>query len=206
MSFPASLLEMAVGAALILVLPGPTNTLLFVSGLRVGLRTTLPLVAAEAIGYITAISLLGFLLVAVPGRFAWVHAVIKGISAVYVGYLALKMWSQSQLIKERADRVVSTTDMLVATLTNPKGLLFASTIFPVESFRSAQHFFVAMICFLAILVPVGIGWVSLGSACNQSNSLIRQTPRLLRAASLVLMFLSGSLMYSVVKAYALNLV
>ncbi|RQR49342.1 LysE family translocator [Burkholderia sp. Bp9140] len=200
------MLEMAGGAALILVIPGPTNTLLFVSGLRVRLRTTLPLVAAEAFGYITAISLFGFLLVSAFGRFAWLHAVIKGGCAVYVGYLALKMWSQSHLTKERVDRIVSTRDMLVATLTNPKGLLFASTIFPAESFRTVKHFSVAMICFLAILVPIGIGWASLGSACNQSDSLIEQTPRLLRVASFVLVFLSGSLVYSVVKAYTLNLV
>ncbi len=63
-----------------------------------------------------------------------------------------------------------------------------------------------MICFLEILIPIGVGWASLGSACNQSDSLIEQMPRLLRVASLVLMLLSGSVMYSMIKAYALNLV
>lgn len=199
MSFPASMFEMIAGAALILMIPGPTNTLLFVSGLHVRLRTTLPLIATEALGYFIAISLLGFLLAFVSGRFLWLQAVIKGGSAAYISYLALKMWGRSHLIKERGDRIVNAKDMFVSTLTNPKGLLFASTIFPAEAFRTIQHFAVAMTCFLCILVPIGVGWASLGSACNHSHTLIGQTPRLLRLASFVLMCLSGTLMYSLVK-------
>ncbi len=194
------------GAALILVIPGPTNTLLFVSGLHARLRRTLPLVAAEALGYVMAISAFGFLLASASGRLTWLIAAIKAGCAVYVGYLAMKMWTQSDLVKERADRIVTARDVWVATLMNPKGLLFASTIFPVEAFRTAQHFSVTMICFLAILIPIGAGWASLGSACNESDSLIAHTPRLLRSASLVLVFLSGSLMYSLVKVYAPHLV
>lgn len=204
MSFPASMFEMIAGAALILVIPGPTNTLLFVSGLHVRLRTTLPLIATEALGYFIAISSLGFLLASVSGRLLWLQAIIRGGCAAYVGYLALKMWARSHLIKERGDRIVNAKEVFVSTLTNPKGLLFASTIFPAEAFRTPQHFAVAMACFLSILIPIGVGWASLGSACNHSDSLIGQTPRLLRLASLVLMFLSGTLMYSLVKTYALN--
>jgi threonine/homoserine/homoserine lactone efflux protein len=206
MSFPASMSEMIAGVALILVIPGPTNTLLFVSGLHVRLRTTLPLIATEALGYFIAISSLGFFLASVSGRFPWLQAVLKGGCAAYISYLALKMWARSHLIKERVDRIVNAKDMFVSTLTNPKGLLFASTIFPADAFRTAQHFAVAMTCFLSILVPIGVGWASLGSACNHSDNLIEQTPRLLRLASLVLLLLSGTLLCSLVKTYALNIV
>ncbi|CDL84551.1 hypothetical protein XCR1_1960014 [Xenorhabdus cabanillasii JM26] len=48
-------LIMAFYIALVLIIPGPTNTLLLSAGLQKGLSKSFHLILAEAIGYTTAI-------------------------------------------------------------------------------------------------------------------------------------------------------
>ncbi|SAK46672.1 putative transmembrane protein [Caballeronia hypogeia] len=49
------------GIVVILVTPGPTNTLLAAAGLRRGVKRAMPLVGAELGGYFIAISAWGYL-------------------------------------------------------------------------------------------------------------------------------------------------
>jgi len=50
---------LAVGIIVVLITPGPTNTLLASAGLRQGLQRSLPLIAAELAGYLASISVWG---------------------------------------------------------------------------------------------------------------------------------------------------
>ncbi len=59
MPIQETLLKMSFYVSLVLIMPGPTNTLLLSSGLKVGVRRTRHLVMAEALGYVIAISLWG---------------------------------------------------------------------------------------------------------------------------------------------------
>lgn len=59
MDFINVFLNVTTGASLILMMPGPTNTLLMTSGYTCGPAKTLPLIATEAFGYSIAISAWG---------------------------------------------------------------------------------------------------------------------------------------------------
>ena len=73
----------------ILLTPGPTNTLLASSGIQVGLRKSLLLIPAEAIGYIIAISAWGMLIGKVSTTLPLLPTFLKLLSAGYIVFLSV---------------------------------------------------------------------------------------------------------------------
>ncbi|MDO3525405.1 LysE family translocator [Ralstonia pseudosolanacearum] len=197
MPIQETLLKMSFYVSLVLIMPGPTNTLLLSSGLKVGVRRTRRLVMAEALGYVIAISLWGFFLCSLAASRPWLLDAIKLLSSVYILYLAVKMWTKSRALQHVEAGPVGFRDVFVTTLMNPKALLFASTLFPLEAFRSATYFAWAMAVFLIVLAPIGIGWSYLGVLLTSRRAWAPHTPKLLRGAALVLLMFSGTLMFSI---------
>ncbi|WP_176045601.1 LysE family translocator [Burkholderia sp. BCC1644] len=193
------LVTMGFYTVLVLIVPGPTNTLLFSSGISVGLARTLPLVLAEAAGYVTAISVWGMSLLALAVQHPQVLSAIKIACSSYLLLLAAKMWTRGRLEDDQRPKAVTRRDMFVATLLNPKAFLLASTAFPLQAFHDANHGVAAFGTFLLILVPVGAGWASLGRVTGILASGPSQITALLRSASLLLVLFSGTLLYSAVK-------
>jgi threonine/homoserine/homoserine lactone efflux protein len=192
-----ALLKMSMFVAPVLILPGPTNTLLLSSGLKVGLRGTWPLVVAEALGYSAGISAWGFLLCSFAADRPWFYDMVKLASSVYILYLAFRMWAYSRLLQDVSMVPVNFRDVFVATLLNPKALLFASTAFPREAFASAHYFGWVLFVFLVVLTPIGVGWSFLGGLLTSRRAWVDRTPTLLRGASLVLLGIASALLYSI---------
>ncbi|MFP3711061.1 LysE family transporter, partial [Paraburkholderia sp. SIMBA_009] len=86
---------------------GPTNTLLFSSGISVGLARTLPLVLAEAAGYVIAISVWGVSLLAFAAQHPHVLSVIKLACSSYLLLLAAKMWTRGRLEEDQRPKAVT---------------------------------------------------------------------------------------------------
>lgn len=107
------------------------------------------------------------------------------------------MWTKSRALQHVEAGPVGFRDVFVTTLMNPKALLFASTLFPLEAFRSAAYFAWAMAVFLIVLAPIGIGWSYLGVLLTSRRAWAPHTPKLLRGAALVLLMFSGTLMFSI---------
>ena len=83
--------------AAILLTPGPTNTLLASSGIQVGFRKTFRLIPAEAFGYLIAITFWGFLIGKISVYLPELPHILKLCSAVYILFLALKLWRTAEL-------------------------------------------------------------------------------------------------------------
>ncbi|GAB2890452.1 LysE family translocator [Paraburkholderia jirisanensis] len=192
----AVLLKMALYVSLVLITPGPTNTLLLSSGMKAGFRGSWHLVIAEALGYFIAISLWGFFLVSFATTRPWLYDLVKLASSAYILYLATLLWKSPKL--QQIDKgPISFRDMMVATMMNPKALLFASAIFPAKAFTSLPYFGLAMTIFFALVAPLGSGWAALGGAVTSQKSWAAHSSVLLRAASVVLLMFSGTLAFSV---------
>jgi threonine/homoserine/homoserine lactone efflux protein len=145
----------------LLATPGPTNTLLATSGASVGVRASAPLLAAELLGYLLAILLLRLALGPVIAAVPVFGDVLRGMVVIYLLYLAAVLW------RHGARRVTGTTPIsfgrvFVATLLNPKAVIFAFTLLPPQTGLSDLLPWLAALG--ALIVSVGSGWILLGSA------------------------------------------
>ncbi|MFJ9450348.1 LysE family translocator [Herbaspirillum sp. NPDC101397] len=166
MSFDFHSFVFLLSVAVILLTPGPTNTLLALAGLGLGIRRALPLLAFELAGYLLSISLWGILLAPIQVQFPWIATLVKVASSGYLAYTAIKVWRDARLLQTPQQRSITPRILFVATLLNPKGLLFALVIFPPHAFETLPAYALAMVPFTCLLAPIGALWISVGSALN----------------------------------------
>jgi threonine/homoserine/homoserine lactone efflux protein len=176
------------GTVIVLVMPGPTNTLLAAAGLRRGLKRSARLTGAELAGYLMSITLWGFLLGHAAKTLTWLPPLVRIASSVFIAYLAVRMWRTAVAFPSPTQQTVGLRKMFVATLLNPKAILFAGTTFPAASFRSLPAYLEAMAIFTTVLIPIGVAWVAFGAALGSNRlTFIKINPeRVQRCASIML--------------------
>ncbi|WP_250438708.1 LysE family transporter [Caballeronia sp. AZ1_KS37] len=188
------------GSIALLLTPGPTNTLLAAGGLRCGIRRSAILPFSELLGYLTSISAWGLLIENLPNSLSWISFSVRCVSSGYIALLAIRMWRTAGLISV-AQRDFGFSTIFFATLSNPKAMLFAGTIFPRDAFLDLAVYTKSMSIFAIILVPIGIGWISLGAMLNRDRSpSSRLCPeRVQRCASIVLGAFAIFLAYGLIR-------
>jgi threonine/homoserine/homoserine lactone efflux protein len=143
--------------------PGPTNTLLAISGAMVGVQRSLVLLAGELSGYLLAIMLIRLALGPVLAAYPGLAVVLKIIVATYLSWVAIRLWLCGAELGETR-RVVSTYSVFVTTAFNPKALIFAFGIIPTD--HPAIAWYIG--AFAAMIVGVGFCWIVVGSAIKAS--------------------------------------
>jgi threonine/homoserine/homoserine lactone efflux protein len=188
---------MTLGSAIVLVMPGPTNTLLATAGLRWGIRRSAHLTGAEFAGYLVSISCWGYFLSHAATSLSWLPTLLRIASSLYLAYLSVRMWHTSNLVPSSEQRTIGLRVLFTATLLNPKAILFAGTIFPVAAFRGFTAYLEAMAIFTLLLIPIGLSWIALGAELG-SGRLMRVSPvHVQRCASIILAAFSLSLVWAV---------
>jgi threonine/homoserine/homoserine lactone efflux protein len=185
------------GVAVILAMPGPTNTLLAAAGLRQGFRASAPLTLAELAGYLISITVWGRFLDEAAQVLPWLPGVVRASSSLYIGWLAWRMWRAASAVPSAARQLIGMRTLFVATLLNPKGILFASAIFPGLAFQSVEAYLAAMGVFAVLLVPIGLAWVLFGASLAAERMKWIVPARLQRGVSIVLGVFSATLAWSV---------
>jgi threonine/homoserine/homoserine lactone efflux protein len=184
------ILPFALSVAMILAVPGPTNTLLTASAGTKGAGHAARLLAAEVCGYLVAITVLltagGWLVKANP----IVGAALQACVSIYLLALAWRLW-QSGTVVAAAESPVGARQVFLVTLTNPKALLFAYGIFPAlpDAVTAAGHGLV----FALTTMLVGSLWILFGAGLQQgllSRGAAHLAPRI--AAVAIAVFASGA--------------
>jgi len=186
-------------SALVLLTPGPTNTLLAAAGLGRGWRDARPLILFELMGYLIAISGWGILLASIGKYYPWVSVAVRVVCSGYLLYVAVKMWMSTEKPPIARSQTIGPGTVLVTTVLNPKGLLFASTIFPPQAFEHLQGYAIAMALFACVVLPIGMVWVMLGALIGSGRGITMDPLRLQRALAVVIVVFSATLVWSTVQ-------
>lgn len=147
----------------ILGTPGPTNTLLATAGATGGFRASLPLVAAEAAGYLMSILVLGLALGPVVAASPVLSMALRLAVGCYLLLLAVRLWRRGGGALATG-RAVAPRQVFTTTLLNPKAVVFALGVVPFGAPR--PHLYLAS--FVGMLVAVALCWIGVGAALGRA--------------------------------------
>ena len=173
---------------ILLVMPGPTNTLLATSGATVGFQRSTPLLLGEIAGYAVTILLIEFVLGPSLSGAHPTASILRGAAGAYLMLLSIKLWTTPFQL---ARAVISLRQVFVTTLLNPKALVFALVIIPFGSPHASLYF----AAFAAMVPSVGVVWIFAGSLLVRRShpGFARFLPK---AASVVLAIMSATMIGS----------
>ncbi|AFL52431.1 threonine/homoserine/homoserine lactone efflux protein [Sinorhizobium fredii] len=143
---------------LILLTPGPTNTVLATCGASLGIRHAAIMPFAEAIGYFLAVSFFVVLADRVQGN-ASAFVATKLLAAGWLLYSAVKLWGMPLRTDAKSARQLFVR-VLLTTIVNPKAMLVGAVLIPSEA-DVAVSIWVAT--YAAMSTLVGFGWVVFGA-------------------------------------------
>lgn len=150
--------QLALAVLVLLLTPGPTNTLLALAGAERGWARAVRLIPAELAGYLATVVPLTLAGAGLLDRLPEARAAITLGAAAWVLWLAIAMW---RLPHPAAPGRVTVTARRVAvtTLLNPKALAFGLVLLPAPSAgQLATH----LAGFSAQVVVVAMAWAALG--------------------------------------------
>jgi threonine/homoserine/homoserine lactone efflux protein len=145
---------------LLLVVPGPTNTLLCLSGREKGFIPSLKLLVGETAGYLVVIVPLVTFLAPLLDERPSISLALKAAAALWILYMASKLWKASG--DDASSASVTVRRIFVTTILNPKALVFGLVIFP-----RGQDIPMHLAAFLGTLLPVAILWVGGGAVAGR---------------------------------------
>ncbi len=192
------LLAFVLSAAAILLAPGPTNTLLAAAGVRRGWRAAMPLIASALAGYLIAISAWGIFLASMGDYYPWLSTTVRVACSAYLLYVAVKLWMSTGTFSSSGPMAIRPSVQFLTTLLNPKGLLFASTIFPSQAFGDLQVYVMTMGLFTGLAVPMGLAWISLGTVVGSGQVIALDPVKLQRVFAIVIGVFSATLVWTAI--------
>jgi threonine/homoserine/homoserine lactone efflux protein len=173
---------------ILLIMPGPTNTLLATSGATVGFRRSTPLLLGELAGYIVSILVIQFVLGPAMARAPSTALVLRVAAGTYLMILSVRLWITPFVL---ARAVISLRQVFVTTLLNPKAFVFAFVIIPFTS----PHASVYLSLFIGTVPAIGTLWITFGTFLGQHTqpAYLKVLPKV---ASVILAVISAILIGS----------
>lgn len=171
---------------LLLLAPGPTNTLLMRAGALVGYRASWKLVFIECLAYLLQVSAWGVAWLYLAAHSPWVLKATQLAAACYLLYVSFKLWQRESSTADSSNEHFSGRYFFWLTVMNPKGLLIVSFIAPVNAFTSLQGYAGFMATLVLVVIPVGTAWIVLGSRFEGGQKAWLTPLRINRTTSLAI--------------------
>ncbi|WP_159589840.1 LysE family translocator [Chelativorans xinjiangense] len=129
----AALISYIVACFVIVIVPGPSVTVIIANSLRHGARAGLLNVLGTQVGLVLMIGVLAFGLAAIVGAMGSVFEVLRLIGAAYLIWLGIRMWRSDGSLGGADTVPVGRSFVLqgfVVIWSNPKALLFFGAFIP----------------------------------------------------------------------------
>lgn len=171
----------------VLMTPGPSNALLASSAHQQGMAKTIVLVPAELMGYFYAINIWALIIhLSAPVWPNLIH-ILHFLSIVYVLWLAFHLWKSAHLQQHNQKHPsIQPRELFLTSLKNPKAILFAAGIFPLETWNSPLNFVMVFTVFALVLLPVALFWMSFGRAILSGQNQKIKADLLYKGSALML--------------------
>ncbi len=172
-------------ALALLAAPGPTNTLLMTSGATAGLKRSWALIPTAASGYTLGTFILGVVVAPLLMTSPWIDAGMRLACAGFLIFMAAMLWREAGHPTRRSEPV-KISRMFLATLLNPKNIVFALAIVPhLDDGRLAETApYLAGMVLMAI--GVAIGWAGAGAIARATTQDKLDTSFMRRAGAALL--------------------
>ncbi|NSX90461.1 hypothetical protein G6M19_07155 [Agrobacterium tumefaciens] len=160
----------------LLLTPGPTNTLLALSGAGRGVRASLPLMLGEIAGYLLVILALVVLFSDFLKTHAGLAQAIKLCAAIWVAFLAVRLWTlpSSALV----GAAITPRRVFVTTCLNPKGLIVGLVLLPQAPLPRIWPY---ILLFSALVAFAALMWLCVGAFLIRHAD--QSSPRLVRGTA-----------------------
>lgn len=177
----------------LLLTPGPTNTLLALSGASVGLGRSIRLMPAELAAYLMVTVPLATTGADLLAGAPWAATAVRLAAAGWIAYLAARLWRLPA--PGQAGGEVSVARVFTTTLLNPKALIIGLTLLPRGS---EPEFLPHLALFAGSVLAVAAIWAGGGALAQHGDGGPRPLYR--RAAALWLAFLAAALVGAAIRA------
>lgn len=165
------------GLVLLLIVPGPTNTLLATAGATTGLSSAFRLLAAEMLAYLIAVVLLGYALAPLLAQVPRLSTGLQVAASLYLVGTAFRLWRADP---GRTPRDVVTGRLVfTTTLLNPKSLVIAFGLMP-AGWTLGLPTALPHLALMALIIPaIGGLWLLAGrlGTLGMGPGIARSAPR-----------------------------
>lgn len=178
-----SVTELALAVLLLLLTPGPTNSLMLLAGAERGWGGALRLIPAELAGYFLTVLPLALAGAALLDGAETLRSLVTLAAGTWVAVLAVRLWRLPETVA--AGQAVGARALFVTTALNPKALLFGLVLLPSPDRLGAN-----LALFAGLVVLVAMLWAGLGAMLRQASGQPRALFLLRRLASVWLAAIS----------------
>jgi threonine/homoserine/homoserine lactone efflux protein len=175
--------------------PGPANVVFALSGVKQGVKKSIPLIAGVDLVFIIYSLIIGFGLGEVLKTYPQLLIIIKVLGIAYLMYMAYKFIAvNNQSTDDQSNKVYTFYDGVILQLLNPKGwtmLFLMFSLFLDGTFNETTQILYLVIMLAILNISTHIIWVAAGSAITKyiSNPKIDQYLNYFFSGSLVIVAL-----------------
>ena len=172
----------------VLMIPGPTNALLASSAHQQGIAKTSFYIPMQLFGYLYAINLWALFIHLMQPFWPKINLILHVASSIYSVIWAFYLWKAKHLQRHsQQHQSIQPYQLFFATLKNPKALLFAAGIFPLQTWDDPQRAILVFACFSQLLIPPAVFWMCFGRALLDPESSPKNADRLYKGSAVLLM-------------------